>query len=658
VKSSRPVAVVIACALAFLVSCVGRPAGTPQPDARLVVVSSDAGARVAYAPEDEAMVPIASDDAVRGNRLAYVTLVVFSDFQCSHCARLETTLARLRAEYGEDKLRIVFKNKPLAYHAHARLAAEIGHGVLALAGQEAFWRYHAMAFGQQANMSPETLRAWAVEAGVGKDALEEGLGKKLWKPKVERDVVQARRLGVEGTPGSFVNGVAIPGAQSFDNFKSIVDDELTKAASLVERGIERDKVYTRLASANFTRKDDDAQAAAEAKDVYKVPAGTAPVRGSATAQVTIIEFSDFQCPFCKRAEATLGRIRREYRDKVRLLWRDMPLASHQRAEAAAELARAARAQKGDAGFWTVHDLLLDSQPKLEDADLERIAQEAKLDVAKAMAAVQAKSFKRGIDEDMDLADDFNASGTPHFFINGRRMVGAKSFESFKTIIDEEIARADAILESGTPAVALYDAVIKEGKPPAVPEMKTIAAAAGGAPFRGAANAKVVIQEVADFQCPYCRRADATMEELLKAYPGKIKLVWRDKPLASHADAPLAAEAAREAHAQKGNEGFARMQKLLFDHQQALGRDDLDDHARTIGLDMKRFAHALDTRAHRAAVEADEKAATDAGVSGTPAFFIGPYYVSGAKPLRSFKRLVDLVLSGAPGARPSGRGNGS
>ncbi len=642
--------------LSLLASCGGAPApAAPSKHDGLEVgkgASSGAAAPAAHAPEDDAPIPIASDDAVRGSRLAYVTIVVFSDFQCPFCTRLETTIDRLREEYGEDKLRIVFKNSPLPFHQHARLAAEVGQGVLALAGQEAFWRYHAVAFRRQGVMSPEAIRAWAVNAGVDERALEDGLAKKKWAQKVDYDISVAKKIGASGTPMSYVNGVLISGAQPFDRFKEVVEQELANAKALVERGVARDKVYTQLATANFKPArsdddDDDARDAAEAKIVNKIPAGNAPVRGPATAQVTIIEFSDFQCPFCKRGEETMARIRREYGDKVRILWRDMPLPFHPRAEPAAQLARAARAQKGDAGFWAVHDLLFQSQPNLEDSDLERISREAKLDTAKAMAAVAGKTFKKAIEDDVSVGDDFKASGTPHFFINGRRLVGAQPFEKFKPIIDEEIAKADALLAQGTSRAALYDTLIKDGTAPSEPEKKAIAPAPANAPFRGTANAKVVIQEVADFQCPFCKRADATMEELLKAYPGKIKIVWRDKPLPMHSNAPLAAEAAREAYAQKGNEGFAKMQKLLFDNQQALERSDLDGYAKSIGLDMNKFARALDSHVHKAVVDADDNATSDAGVTGTPAFFVGPYFISGAQPYAKFRKAVELVLNPPP-----------
>src|SRR5262249_19662889 len=156
-------------------------------------------------------------------------------------------------------------------------------------------------------------------------------------------------------------------------------------------------------------------------------------------------------------------VRREYGDKVRVVWRDEPLPFHPRAEPAAELARFARAQQGDTGFWNIHDRLFDSQPKLDDSDLERIARDAKLAATKAMAAVKARSFKAGIEADGALGDDFQASGTPHFFINGRRLVGAQPFDKFKAVIDEELAKADVLLKQGIARAALYDTLIKDGK---------------------------------------------------------------------------------------------------------------------------------------------------------------------------------------------------
>jgi protein-disulfide isomerase len=205
--------------------------------------------------------------------------------------------------------------------------------------------------------------------------------------------------------------------------------------------------------------------------------------------------------------------------------------------------------------------------------------------------------------------------------------------------------------------------LKDGKGAVDPEKKTVTASASPAPFRGAANAKVVIQEFSDFQCPFCSRAEPTIDELLKTYPGKVKVVWRNLPLPFHQDAPLAAEAAREAFVQKGNDGFSKMRELLFKHQadvDGLKRTALEGYAATLGLDLKKFGKALDDHTHSAAIEADKKAASDAGISGTPAFTVGPYYVSGAQPIGKFRRLVEraivepaYVAPVAPVAPPAG-----
>jgi protein-disulfide isomerase len=149
---------------------------------------------------------------------------------------------------------------------------------------------------------------------------------------------------------------------------------------------------------------------------------------------------------------------------------------------------------------------------------------------------------------------------------------------------------------------------------------------------------------ADFQCPFCARAMPTIDELVAAFPGKVQVVFRHLPLPFHKDAQLAAEAAVEAHAQKGSAGFWQMHDLLFQNQRSLDRASLEQHAAAIGLDMARFRAALDSGAHRAAVDADSKAAAAADIRGTPAFVINGYFVSGAQPLSRFKKVVKKALS--------------
>jgi len=180
----------------------------------------------------------------------------------------------------------------------------------------------------------------------------------------------------------------------------------------------------------------------------------------------------------------------------------------------------------------------------------------------------------------------------------------------------------------------------------------------GAPSKGNATAQVVIQEVADFQCPFCRRAEDALKEVLKLYGPKVRLVWRNDPLPMHPDAPLAAEAALEAFAQRGSTGFWEMHDLLYanqptgNHTDGLKRPALDGYAVQLGLDMGRWGAALDGRTHKAAVEADMRAASDAGITGTPAFVIGGYYISGAQPVTKFRRIIDEVLEHGPATVPA------
>src|SRR5690606_4603493 len=118
------------------------------------------------------------------------------------------------------------------------------------------------------------------------------------------------------------------------------------------------------------------------------------------------------------------------------------------------------------------------------------------------------------------------------------------------------------------------------------------------------------------------------------------------PLPFHQDAPLASEAAQEAFAQKGNKGFWDFHKKLFDAQgnpDGLKRDNLEKIAQELGLDMAKFKQALDSRKHKAKVDADMKLAQKAGINGTPAFVINGYFLSGAQPYPAFKKLITQAL---------------
>jgi protein-disulfide isomerase len=404
------------------------------------------------------------------------------------------------------------------------------------------------------------------------------------------------------------------------------------------------------------KQDKDREEEQRGRVVYKIPLGKAPVRGAATALVTIVEFADFQCPFCARVQPTLDALRAEYGDRLRIVWRNEPLPFHKAAEPAAEAALEVRDEKGDAAFWDVHDRLFAAQKTLVQGDkpdtdaIADLASAAGASRARVKAAMAGRTRKAQIVADASLADDFQATGTPSFFIDGRRLVGAQPKEKFEKIIDEELGKAQTLVTQGVQPADVYTTLTKDGAGPIEPEKRDLPASLpAGDPARGSASARVTVHEWADFQCPFCGREEPTVQQIVKDYGSRIRVVWHDLPLPMHALARPAAAAAREAYAQKGAAGFWAMHDTLFANQTHLERVDLDGYAVALHLDGARWAAALDGDLHAREIEADEKAAGYAGITGTPAFMVVAsgasrgYFLSGAQDAR-LRKLIDRALT--------------
>jgi protein-disulfide isomerase len=162
-----------------------------------------------------------------------------------------------------------------------------------------------------------------------------------------------------------------------------------------------------------------------------------PSRGPANAAVTIVEFSDFECPFCKRAAATIDQIMERHKDHVRLVFRHYPLPSHQNARRAAEAATCANR---DGKFWAYHDLLFRNQNALGDDDLKKYAREAGLDEAAFAACLSSGTASAVVDKDTADGEAVGVNGTPAFFINGRPLSGAQPYNVFEEAIEEALAQ--------------------------------------------------------------------------------------------------------------------------------------------------------------------------------------------------------------------------
>ena len=603
---------------------------------------------------------------------ALVTIVVFSDFQCPFCARVEGTLRALRERYGDD-LRIVWKNLPLPFHEFAMPAAE---AAMAAHAQGRFWPMHSMIFEHQSALTRDDLEHYAEELGLDMERFRNDLNTHTHRASIQADIALAERVRAQGTPNLFINGTQVVGAQPFDRFARVVDLVLARARTMTPRN----RVYAEMAASPVPTGDPDEDGHGRppgrrpptrqlAPDtVYNVPVGHSPVRGPADALVTIVVFSDFQCPFCGRVELTEQQVLSRYGNDVRLVWKNQPLPFHNRAMPAAEAAMEVYAQQGSRGFWQFHDTLFQNQGHLEEDALLRYATAQHVNPARLRSALSRHTHEAAIRMDVDLARSIAADGTPHFFINGRRLVGAQPLEQFTHAIDAALVEARRTVAAGIPRARVYEHLTGHGATEVVYEDPSPAPDGDGAadpdvdriyvvppnpqaPSRGGAHAAVILELFSDFQCPFCARLEPVLGQIRSTYGDRVRIVWRDYPLSFHTNAMPAAEAAREVLAQQGNAGFWRYHDTLFAAQTALDRAALERYAREQGLDLARFRAALDRHTHVAAIRQDIAAADSLAVPGmgTPASFINGRFVSGAQPFAVFQRVIDAALGAS--ARP-------
>ncbi|MEZ4230503.1 MAG: thioredoxin domain-containing protein [Polyangiaceae bacterium] len=189
----------------------------------------------------ERLCPALLDAPVLGKADALVTIVEFSDFECTYCAKVQPTLKQLRARYGDD-LRLVWKHLPLGVHERARPAATLAIEAQKQLGDPAFWQVHDALFAQQANLSDATLLKIATDAGLPPSVMTAIRGDTR-RPRIEADIREADRVGAKGTPTFYVNGRLLEGAQPLSKFDELVSAELKVARRLVSGGTPRREIY-------------------------------------------------------------------------------------------------------------------------------------------------------------------------------------------------------------------------------------------------------------------------------------------------------------------------------------------------------------------------------------------------------------------------------
>jgi protein-disulfide isomerase len=376
--------------------------------------------------------------------------------------------------------------------------------------------------------------------------------------------------------------------------------------------------------------------------VVPTPAAFEPERmttwGDPDAPITLVEFSDYQCPFCLTyAQETFPSIIQRFVEtgQVRYIWKDYPLVQlHPEAYVAAQAARCAGEQQA---YWEMHELLFKNQEAWSgQTDLVTVfvalAAPLELDRAALQTCLEDGRYEQAVLDNLDEGQRLGVSGTPTFFVNGYPIVGARSYELF------ELALALAAVGRISDAFA---------QAPAPTPMAPDRIPVGNSPVLGSPEAPVVMIEYSDYQCPYCGRYSVqTFPQIRANYvdTGKVRYVFKDFPLGFHAQAEPAAQAARCA----GDQGdYWGMHELLFAHQSEWSTGSavaiFEGYAQRLGLDTALFNNCLETQVHAAAVKADLNEGLSVGVTGTPAFFVGGSFISGAQPYAVYEQAIEQAL---------------
>ncbi len=663
-KSSGGIAmVVIAVALvAFVLGFfVGSKNVDPAGNAPMAAVGSanSPGAGGVAAGLDGSKIPLL-DSPVRGNVNAPITIVDFSSLQCPFCARGNDTLKQLVEKYPND-VRIVSKNFPLGFQAQSPAAAK---AAMAAGEQGKYWEmkdhlFKNMSQFRSADMTDLTA-GYAKELGLDVEKFKADLKKPEYDAIIKRDQDLGASLGVQGTPHYFVNGERVSGAQPVEAFEAIVKRQLGEAKTMLAAGVSRDALYNEMVAKNFKAEPSaaaaDAPAPAPATEVHMVPVRpTDAVKGDKDDYlVTIMEFSSFQCPFCARGAETLRELAVKYPKNVRFVYKHFPLSFQAQSEPAGRAAVAA----GEQGkFWEMYDQIYENQRNLAKAGIfEEMATKVGLNIEKFKKDMDSPQAAERVKTNQADGSAAGVSGTPAFLVNGIKLVGAKPASDFIVEIDKQLEIAAKIKkEKNLKGDALYAAVVEHNKAnapkaaaaPAAPPAPAAKVDAkdlviGKSHVQGPANAPITIYEFSSFQCPFCARGAETLRQVVKEYPGKIKIVYKNFPLAFQAQAEPAGRAALAAGRQNK---FWEYYDLIYANQGKLREDGtFVAWAKELGLNIEKFEKDMADPAIAEQVKSEQAEGSKIGVQGTPAFFINGTRLVGAQPIDKFKEVIDAELA--------------
>lgn len=408
------------------------------PQARL---SPPQGQR-AHAGEASSLLPVHPQGLVWGVADAPATLALFGDLECPHTIEALRGVLRLQARLGDD-LRVTFHHFLIHGHALAPTAAGLVARATLRRGPSAGWELlHSAA---RAGKAPDRkqLQAW-FQASGDKGPLEQLTEDAEVRRLLTRDAELAAELNVRATPIAFVNGRRVEGWHSDQVFKEMIEQESRSVAWLRAEGVEPAVAYTRRLQENLLRQ------ASGAPDRFCVPIAGAPSEGPRGAEVTLVEFSDFECGHCRELQPALRTVLQRHRGKIRRVWRSFALPQHQQARRLAAFSLAARGAGNDAAFWRLHELLFEAAELPDEGRLRELALRVGLDPDLVFHEADGLRVETALAADQALAAALGLGGTPTLFINGRALTGAAPVAVLEAIVQEELQSARRLKQNGTP----------------------------------------------------------------------------------------------------------------------------------------------------------------------------------------------------------------
>jgi protein-disulfide isomerase len=421
--------------------------------ARADDATSRGGGVLAFDPKSVYRAPRGASPT-EGPADAPVTIVAWSDYACRYCNRVEGTLDRLARLYP-GQIRWVHRALPL--DTTDTLAHE---AALAAAAQGRFRPMYDRLFAVHGNVDRAAVELIARELGLDMLRFRADLDAGTYRQAIAADLADAAALGVTSTPTFFLNGRPVHGAQPLEVFADLVDQLIPEA--LHAQAEHPADLYDALIARGKPRADAPPDTATERVDldpmkIYRVGVGLPGHQlGPDDAPVTIVEFSDFECPFCAKEAPLLMQLRAKYGDLLRVIYRDYPVLFHRDSVVAAE-AGAAAAEQGK--FWPFHDQVFAHFGHLSRADLESYATAAGLDLPRFRAALDDRRFHDLVIAEGASGEALGITGTPTVFINGQPIAGVRDLALFEKIVDAHLSYGKDMIAHGLARGDIYAVVM-------------------------------------------------------------------------------------------------------------------------------------------------------------------------------------------------------